>query len=245
MAVETSNAASQQVFDTLELLEAILIFLPIKDILVNANRVCKDWRDTIEGSPRLRHALFFTPLPGKPMQFINTAWTVEEDDEHSYSVIGNPWVDDLVKWARGTANSSFVEGRGALAHPWASWRRMLVCQPPVLSQSCLGRGIWCNRKLDDADVPRALRFQDLVCKTCLPKGLAGNNFCDNHIIGRYQWRTVQCGNEVKRIVRPKGSWLLPAASKNDGKQLLYYLRELEALEALAKSRKQRESMNEC
>jgi hypothetical protein len=50
--------AVQQLFDTAELLESVLFELPSKDLLL-AQRVCKQWKLTIEGSRKLQQALFF------------------------------------------------------------------------------------------------------------------------------------------------------------------------------------------
>lgn len=43
-----------------ELLETILIYLPMRD-LISSNRVSKRFRDTIDHSPRIQRALFFKP----------------------------------------------------------------------------------------------------------------------------------------------------------------------------------------
>ena len=50
-----------QVFDTVELLESILVKLPTRDLLF-AQRVCKRWQDTIQDSCVLRRALFLEPM---------------------------------------------------------------------------------------------------------------------------------------------------------------------------------------
>lgn len=43
---------------TAELLDAILSFLPGRDILIRARRVCKNWRDAIDHSPTIRARLW-------------------------------------------------------------------------------------------------------------------------------------------------------------------------------------------
>ncbi|KAK5699477.1 hypothetical protein LTR97_005605 [Elasticomyces elasticus] len=48
----------QQVLDLPELLENILIQLPIRDLLF-AQKVCKDWQQAIAASPKIQEALFF------------------------------------------------------------------------------------------------------------------------------------------------------------------------------------------
>lgn len=53
-------AAATAVFMTTELLENILWFLPMKDLLLN-QRVCRKWQVVIEDTPRLQQSLFFRP----------------------------------------------------------------------------------------------------------------------------------------------------------------------------------------
>jgi hypothetical protein len=50
-----------EVFGILELLTAILAQLRPKDLLLNAQRVSKDWNDTITKSPLLQKILWFRP----------------------------------------------------------------------------------------------------------------------------------------------------------------------------------------
>ncbi|KAK4897490.1 hypothetical protein LTR27_004634 [Elasticomyces elasticus] len=105
MAATTSsvglpNAASalRRVLDTQELREAIILRLPIKDILIKAPLVCKDWNATIKASPRLRKALFFEPVAGKPLKCLESGWAEDEHDVHAYTVWANPWFHMLFRW---------------------------------------------------------------------------------------------------------------------------------------------------
>ncbi|GIZ48536.1 hypothetical protein CKM354_001159000 [Cercospora kikuchii] len=56
-----SATAAAQVLDTIELLETILLDLPIGDAL-RAQQVCELWHATIAGSIKLQRALFLRPL---------------------------------------------------------------------------------------------------------------------------------------------------------------------------------------
>ncbi|KAK5126689.1 hypothetical protein LTR85_009623 [Meristemomyces frigidus] len=56
----SSDPPSRRVVNTTELLEAILIHLPTRDILL-AQRTSKKFQNVIAGSPRLQRALFFLP----------------------------------------------------------------------------------------------------------------------------------------------------------------------------------------
>ncbi|KAK5721867.1 hypothetical protein LTR15_006460 [Elasticomyces elasticus] len=52
--------AQKQALGVAEILEAILLQLPPHDLLF-AQKVCKDWKHTIEASPSIQKALFFMP----------------------------------------------------------------------------------------------------------------------------------------------------------------------------------------
>ena len=60
------SRASEKVSAIGELLEAILLQIPVKDLLLN-QRVCKQWHSTIKNSTRLQQALFFKPLTARPL----------------------------------------------------------------------------------------------------------------------------------------------------------------------------------
>jgi hypothetical protein len=61
------TVSASRVFAIPELLEAILILLPTRDLLIS-QRVAKNWMTTIDGSHLLRQALFLEPIPAQ------TAW---------------------------------------------------------------------------------------------------------------------------------------------------------------------------
>lgn len=52
---------------TSELLDAIISFLPFGDILFNAQRVCKDWKNTITKSPTIQTKLWLKSQASKPL----------------------------------------------------------------------------------------------------------------------------------------------------------------------------------
>jgi hypothetical protein len=54
-------SAPEQVSDTVELIEMILLKLPARDILL-AQRVSKQWQAVIKSSTKLQQALFFQPI---------------------------------------------------------------------------------------------------------------------------------------------------------------------------------------
>lgn len=58
-------SVAHRVLDCPELLELILLQLPIRSLL-HAQRICRSFRDAIRSSPTLQQALFFQPLPRLP-----------------------------------------------------------------------------------------------------------------------------------------------------------------------------------
>jgi hypothetical protein len=84
--------AVKEVLESPELLEAILIRLPMKDLLF-AQGVCKLWRELISTeSINLRRALFFEPLIFGPVSYID--WRLDDrsfyDNENLDLELGEP-----------------------------------------------------------------------------------------------------------------------------------------------------------
>ncbi|KAJ7187334.1 hypothetical protein C8R46DRAFT_876120, partial [Mycena filopes] len=115
--------AQDAVLSTPELLELVLLCLPLRDLLVTAPRVCKTW-NAVTLTPTLQRALFFQPDP--------------------YSSTAPPTRNALLMTAfpRFFASDEPSGPQDILRMPWAqapeafrrrdaSWRRMLVAQPPV------------------------------------------------------------------------------------------------------------------
>ncbi|KAK5124041.1 hypothetical protein LTR85_002238 [Meristemomyces frigidus] len=110
---------------TPELLEAILLQLPIRDVLLNAPLVCKHWQTTITDSPRLQQALFFKPLNGKPLRFIDRSHTKgraeDVDDQYAYTVHKNPFLHNLLRLLNGVAPRATRARRERTLRLDASW----------------------------------------------------------------------------------------------------------------------------
>ena len=143
------HAARVQVLSTPELLIAILHFLPIRDLLV-AQRLNHYFLNLIKDSLLLRQCLFLKPRPLKvskegyivqgteintllqekfPYWF--TKWTWVEDREDNLMVGIEAALLELQR--KFEASSSFT-------NPDASWRKMLVAQPPIRQL----RVMWCQ-----------------------------------------------------------------------------------------------------
>ncbi|KAJ7034234.1 hypothetical protein C8F04DRAFT_1102705 [Mycena alexandri] len=122
-------SARDSVIRTPELVERTLVLLPVRDLLVIAPLVSKIWQ-AITLSPTLQRALFFEADPtASASQPVKNPLLVE-----LFPPFFAPNTEETYPWP-GTATS-------ILAMPWAqapeafkradaSWRRMLVMQPPV------------------------------------------------------------------------------------------------------------------
>ncbi|KAJ6517187.1 hypothetical protein C8R47DRAFT_1086617 [Mycena vitilis] len=124
------STAQDAVFSTPELLERILAFLPMPNLLVTAPLISKTWQATTL-TPLLQRILFFQPDPtpaSKPVQ------------NPLLAALFPPFfaqTPDQNRWAWPSAGSikklPWAAAPEAFRRSDASWRRMLVQQPPVRS----------------------------------------------------------------------------------------------------------------
>lgn len=150
-------SAESRVFALPELLEAILLHLPLVDILL-AQRVDRTFRDGIKASPALQKALFLRPDDDYSLQLIGTMPISEDCVSHLHCEIDKNvfkaqnqipplWVRkttiDLGKLCGAVLNPflTFISPDSdcrevGIQATWcheadASWRKMLLSQPPV------------------------------------------------------------------------------------------------------------------
>ncbi|KAF2166461.1 hypothetical protein M409DRAFT_54807 [Zasmidium cellare ATCC 36951] len=128
-----SNRAKAKALSIPEILEQILLNLRICDLIFPIPLVCRQWRDTIEGSSKLQQALFLSPLPGGPLYLsshpsLRPKWIAHENDRHTHIISVNPFYTRFLGYCAGRVRR---EDLRKFARPEASWRGMLVCQPPV------------------------------------------------------------------------------------------------------------------
>ncbi|KAH9908335.1 F-box domain-containing protein [Xylariomycetidae sp. FL2044] len=153
------NAINQQTMDTVlgvtELLEAILLQLDMTSLLVSASRVNSTWHHLIQTSPAIQQALFFRPMisgrsadandarppPSEDLvmnpllvrKFGKYFFDTGEDDCRIYrcdTLYNLPWGHDRDQATQKLNYESFTR-KGA------SWRRMLVSQPPPMQLGAL------------------------------------------------------------------------------------------------------------
>ena len=158
------------VLATPELLEAVLLQLPISDLLVTAQLINHHFHTAILSSCSLQEALFF-----RPRSRLRTSSCVPNsllrkkfppffdpcaDGEHSSFgrfFASETQFEDL-EWNRGP------EKRKAYARKEASWRRMLVAQPPRTSmrvfETIVGQAGESNR-VGRLEIEKGLRMGTL------------------------------------------------------------------------------------
>lgn len=136
-AVRQPTANMDAVPDIPELLENILLNLPIRDLLL-AQRVNKTFQATILGSSKLQQALFLKPLAGKflyyqPPPRAPLLWLESPEDPMHHTVHGNPFFYHVYGDVTSAKDSPASPKSDAIQRPEASWRRMLVSQPLIIT----------------------------------------------------------------------------------------------------------------
>ncbi|CAJ2512052.1 Uu.00g076770.m01.CDS01 [Anthostomella pinea] len=120
-----TQPATQRALAIPELLEAILLHVDTRTLLVSAQRVDHPWHTTITTSPLLQRRLFFRADPAAtpvPITRVATFDTTERTP-------GLRLADLLFRMLDWTPRGEQAFTRGGAAA--ASWRRMLLRQPPL------------------------------------------------------------------------------------------------------------------
>ena len=151
--ITRTQTARHHVLFTTELLEAILLEVPNRDLLGSVQRVCVFFYNTISSSIALQQALFFIPrttpyaLQRNPL-LLAQSWSDYMDHRIPRSRAAGdvpsafyPWHNNLdftaVDW------DAYRKIRVPYERPEASWRRMFVSQPPVTVLEADGKnGFW-------------------------------------------------------------------------------------------------------
>ncbi|KAH8204553.1 hypothetical protein TruAng_001327 [Truncatella angustata] len=140
----STEPAGNRVFGITELLEAILIEVDMRTLLVSAQQVTKWWRCVILQSNRLQKKLFFSgdnssrnklnPLLKGAFDFcfFNPKWVEDEPGSDAFWLATSCGaICQPVRWLAGDDVSRFMTDLEAFGRPQASWRNMLVHQPPI------------------------------------------------------------------------------------------------------------------
>ncbi|KAG4428361.1 hypothetical protein IFR05_016155 [Cadophora sp. M221] len=128
----TSTSARDQVFAIPELTTAIILQLPIQDILIHAQRVNRNWKSAVD-SLSVQQALFLSPRPSGPCLKPEFNPLLVEKFPHWFKPTQRKgtgrekrgWQFEELEWGSNT------EKCAAYSRKEASWRRMLPVQPPA------------------------------------------------------------------------------------------------------------------
>lgn len=132
-APQYSSTAGGRLFQVAELVELIFLHLPAEDLLVSAQGISKTCKGVIDKSVKLQQALFFEPLTCRPSFtsdrprlanpfFARVALAAAKEDEDNASDYESDGEDTNDAQIKHGAENAYVE---------PSWRRMLLCQPPL------------------------------------------------------------------------------------------------------------------
>ncbi len=147
-----------EIFDIPELFSAILIHLPILDLLLRAPLVNHSWKYSIERSPSVQSKLFFHPkqynASRKPeinplLQAAFRPWFHNRPIEYRYPSLIFKYLD----WSRTYTKIA------AYARKEASWRRMLPVQPPCKILEVVKLTHWEDEHFENRG---EVRFEDGV-----------------------------------------------------------------------------------
>lgn len=181
--------SSGRVFDNFELLEGILQHLNMQTLLVISQLVCKRWHTVVEASSVLQQRLYFRPHATGQIQvasrterrknplleqhfqplFEDTISSEHTTHRQGIARRGYAGLGPLQLRVPGMSIANMKQGRKkhkAFVRTGASWRRMLVTQPPIESITYLKHGYYGDFVSFCAlQFPRGLRmgeFHDLI-----------------------------------------------------------------------------------
>jgi hypothetical protein len=221
------NSAQERAFHIPEILETILLQIPLRNLLVDAQRVNNTWHSTIQCSPALQRFLFFEPRPrneSRPPEF-NVLLTGAFPPFFNR----NSDVEESPKWTQEILSRMDWNGsptkRDAYSRKEASWRRMLVVQPPVLRidifkswSSMTGMGKVKGR----VAVPKGL-MMGLLYDLVEEEVHAGTTFQSTDF--DLQWRLSSITDET---ILPESTRLFPQNSEVSYESVTVYFMKLES-----------------
>ncbi|KAI2463704.1 hypothetical protein F4781DRAFT_437138 [Annulohypoxylon bovei var. microspora] len=153
----TLSAAAQKVFNITELMENIFFHAQNGDVLFNAQRVSKRWKEIIEKSPKLQHKLFFRTIPRlSPISYREKNLTVASMVERFFNTrFRNGVLADADTCTSYTSLYSLTqlmspEQQQLWLAPNASWKKMQIGSPPITKIQ------WQVRRPGDIDLPVGL-----------------------------------------------------------------------------------------
>ncbi|GME25268.1 putative f-box domain protein [Neofusicoccum parvum] len=132
-----SSDSMHRVLGIYELVELVFLHLPMRDLL-RIQQVCRAWQSTIQTSPSIQQSLFFAPkrrrhpvYPEKEQWELNALLAAAFPPWFRTAYVKSRWDWPMARsfaelpWAKDERRTR------AFMRPEASWRRMLLTQPPV------------------------------------------------------------------------------------------------------------------
>jgi hypothetical protein len=83
----TTDAARRAVFDTPELLENIILFLPVKDVFAKVQRLCRPWKSVVDFSHAIQTKLWLRSQSGNVIQ------PTKYSNDHAFEICD--WFQEL------------------------------------------------------------------------------------------------------------------------------------------------------
>lgn len=194
-------------FNVPELLEAILLGLPIKDILVNSQRVCKQWHATIQSSPQLQKAPFFQPLDTTRLALgsehaesgrSSYIWRQNEGDVREHRVQANPWLGRYLSRIHNDLRGGMKE---TMCRPEPSWRRMLIAQPAISS----AEAYCCQYPYHGSRTTRITRAEGIRVGDLIHVDTKGKECGLTNVFGRGFWELVEDAADVHHLIKRHGT----------------------------------------
>ncbi|KAJ5166695.1 uncharacterized protein N7482_005476 [Penicillium canariense] len=148
----------EKVVSTAELLELILLQLDLRTLLTAAQRTCRSWNILIRDSPSLQKALYFVPNENVPK-----SWNplLAEVFPSFFSEHGTA-ATNFGKFTFSTLDMiKYPDKIIAYNRKEASWRRMLVQQPPILELAFFD--VILSRSVQYSQSIIRVSLQDLPC----------------------------------------------------------------------------------
>jgi hypothetical protein len=162
-------SAYENVFGILELAEAILLELPMRDLLCGAQQVCRQWKAIIETSSALQKSLFLKPVTSTTLAEVIEVFEDGEERETG-------------EWASSTHEGRYMRASAIYEHPYllsiydlwgsdddrsesdavealrlfrrlskstAKWRHHLLTQPPICEME-IRDFAWCDKTISSS-----------------------------------------------------------------------------------------------
>ncbi|KAJ5384326.1 hypothetical protein N7517_002237 [Penicillium concentricum] len=121
-----------------EVIEIILILVNDEQTLLLAQRVCRRWARCIQDSQALQQALFYQPIKSTLPRTTTPRRNPLLAAKFPYWFPNDNQIPRDILFGAGDMQE-FLDKHAAWLHPSASWRRMLVQQPPAMSMGWVDR----------------------------------------------------------------------------------------------------------